>query len=273
MTTNDFLSFQAQTIEFLMHTEGRRWRSLEDTAIASHILRASSRNWNELRRAQDYYFEGRLLWLEADAIIRQESDGHRSLDDFCKKFMGSQRTEKIVPYERAEVVQTLKELADFDWEKFIHERVDLPQEKLPLSVVERCGYRLQYATKPSEFLQDAEREHKFVIAASSIGLSCADDGTVFSIIPGMAADKAGLTPGAKVLGVNGKKFSGERMKDAIADSVTRREIELLVLEGESFKTFTLPYADGLKYLELVRDPAKLDLLAEILKPTVADEKK
>ena len=63
------------------------------------------------------------------------------------------------------------------------------------------------------------------------------------------------------------------MKDAIADSVTRREIELLVVKGERFKTFTLPYADGLKYLELVRDPAKLDLLAEILKPTVVDEKK
>ena len=28
-------------------------------------------NWNDLRRGQDYYFEGALIWLEADAVIRE----------------------------------------------------------------------------------------------------------------------------------------------------------------------------------------------------------
>src|SRR6266566_17217 len=161
-STNEYLVTLAAYIGDMMRTEGRRWRPLEDTAIANHILRAGSRNWGLLRRSQDYYTEGLLLWLEADVIIRQQSDGHHSLDDFCKKFMGPQRNEKIVPYDRAEVIQTLKELADDDWESFLHERVDVPQTALPLTVVERCGYRLQYATKPSEILKEQEQNDKVV---------------------------------------------------------------------------------------------------------------
>ena len=76
------------TIDSLSHHEGRRWRSLEDTAVASHLLRGGSPNWSELRRGQDYYFEGALIWLEADAIIREKSKGKHSLDDFCRKFLG-----------------------------------------------------------------------------------------------------------------------------------------------------------------------------------------
>ena len=63
------------TIGSLSHREGRRWRSLEDTGVASHLLRGGSPNWNELRREQDYYFEGALIWLEADAIIREKIQG------------------------------------------------------------------------------------------------------------------------------------------------------------------------------------------------------
>jgi len=271
-TTNDYMAELSGRISSLMHTEGRRWRPLEDTAIANHVLRAFSPSWGQLRRSQDYYDEGMLLWLEADAIIRQQSDGHRNLDDFCKQFMGPDRTEKIAPYERADVVKVLKELAEYDWEGFIHERVDVPQSALPLSVVERCGYRLQYATKPSEYLEEAEREGKFVAAADSIGLGLSEDGIIRVVVPGMASDKAGLAPGMVVQGVNERKFSSQRMKDAIADSVTKRQIEFLVLEGDSFRAFTVPYADGPKYLELVRDTSKPDILMAILKPVAQAEK-
>lgn len=265
-TTNEFLAQLALTTSRLMRTEGRRWRALEDTAIASHLLRARSEHWSELRRGQDYYHEGMLLWLEADAIIRQQTDGRRSLDDFCKRFMGPQRREKIVPFDRAEVVQTLSETAGFNWEQFLHDRVDAAQEQLPLTVMERCGYRLQYATKPSEVLERLEQDRRLVSVVDSIGLAFSEEGVVRTVVPGMAGDKAGLAAGMIVQGVNGRKFSRERLRDAIADSVTRRQIELLVLEGDGFRTITLPYADGPKYLELVRNPGQPDLLAQILKP-------
>ena len=82
----------------------------------------------------------------------------------------------------------------------------------------------------------------------------------------MTGDRAGLAPGITVIGINSKKFSQQRLLDALADSVALRKIELLLLEGEDFRTVTLDYADGPRYLVMVRDESKPDLLAEILKP-------
>jgi predicted metalloprotease with PDZ domain len=79
---------------------------------------------------------------------------------------------------------------------------------------------------------------------------------VFSI--SLPADKAGLAPGVKVIGVNGKKFSQNRLRDAIADSVTRKKVELLIEEGEDFRTLVVPYADGLRYLDLERVSTRPD---------------
>ena len=74
----------------------------------------------------------------------------------------------------------------------------------------------------------------------------------------------------KVMGINGRLFSPQRLQDVLADSVTRRKIELLLLEEDRFRTVVLDYAEGPKYVELVRDKSKPDLLAEILKP-IADK--
>ena len=54
----EYREMLALTISTLSHREGRRWRSLEDTAVASHLLRRGNPNWSDLRREQDYYFEG-----------------------------------------------------------------------------------------------------------------------------------------------------------------------------------------------------------------------
>ena len=128
VSQSEYLDTLAAAIRTLSHHEGRRWRPLEDTAVASHLLRAASLNWNDLRRDQDYYHEGMLLWLEADAIIRERSDGRNSLDDFCRKFLGADiSTAKVVPYELPEIVEILRRLADFDWESFLARRVAQPQ--------------------------------------------------------------------------------------------------------------------------------------------------
>src|SRR5262249_51456462 len=93
-----------RTIDGLKQRTGRNWRPLEDPAVAWHVLRTPSRNWNDLRRGQDYYQEGLLVWLEVDAILRDASKGRRSLDDFCKRFLGPRPGgAKVVPYEMAEI--------------------------------------------------------------------------------------------------------------------------------------------------------------------------
>jgi predicted metalloprotease with PDZ domain len=261
----DYRETLASTIGGLMLRTGRKWRSLEDTAVASHLLRAGSPNWNELRRDQDYYFEGALLWMEADAIIRQQTDGVRSLDDFCRKFLGRNPSgEDTVPYDLGEIVGLLKATADFDWERFLTERISRPLDALPLDLVGRIGYRLEYATSPPD--HTADRARGGIAAQHSLGLTFSGDGQIIDIVPGMAGDKARLAPGMKVMGINGRLFSSRRLQDALADSIAARKIDLLLLEGDRFRTIVLDYADGPKYLTLARDESKPDLLAQILKP-------
>ncbi len=261
----DYRETLASTIGGLMLRSGRKWRSLEDTAVASHLLRAGSPNWNELRRDQDYYAEGALVWMEADAIIRQRTEGARSLDDFCRKFLGRNPSgDDTVPYDLSEIVQLLRATADFDWERFLTERISRPLDALPLDLVGRVGYRLQYAPSPSN--QDGDRARGGISAQHSLGLTFSGDGRIIDIVPGMAGDKARLAPGMKVMGINGRLFSPRRLQDALADSIALRKIELLLLEGDRFRTIDLDYADGPRYLKLVRDESKPDLLAQILKP-------
>ncbi len=262
---NEYRETLAATIGGLMLRTGRNWRPLEDTAVAGHLLRSGSPNWNELRRGQDFYFEGALIWMEADAIIREQSHGARSLDDFCKKFLGgSTSKEGVVPFEQPEIVRLLKETADYDWEPFLSRRVRQPLPSLPLELVGRLGYRLQYAPEPSG--QQISRRRRSISAEHSLGLSFGDDGQILDIVPGSVADRGGLAPGLKVMGVNDRLFSLQRLQDALADSVALRKVSFLLLDGDRFRTITLDYADGPKYLQLVRDEAKPDVLAEILKP-------
>ncbi len=265
----------AASIRSLSYHEGRRWRSLEDTGVVSYMLRAGSPNWGGLRRGQDYYFEGMLVWLEADAIIREKSSGARSLDDFCRKFLGAgSSTAKVLPYDLPEIVATLHELADFDWQSFLAKRVSQPLDALPLEVLARCGYRMEYSQRaPAEPMSRQNRGGAGAVSAQdSIGLTFSGDGTVTDIVPGMAGDNDGFGPGMKVIGVNGKTFSRQRLLDALAASVTSGKIEFLLVEGEDFRTIVLHYSGGLRYLELVRDTSKPDMLAEILKPRAKEAK-
>jgi predicted metalloprotease with PDZ domain len=262
----------------LMRRQGRRWRSLEDTAVASPILRAASASWNDLRRSQDYYPEGALVWLEADAIIRDLSQGKHSLDDFCKKFLGHGQSRsdahpdaQVVPYDLPEIVHDLKQLAGYDWDTFFARHVSATQQDLPLDVVGRCGYRLGYTTKSPAYLDYLQERAggELFSARDSLGLTFHSDGRIADVAPGLPGDKAGLAPGMRVLGVNSKKFSCERLDDALADSVARRKIEFLLLDGEQFRTVTVEYADGLRYLELVRNRERPDVLGAILNPVAS----
>jgi predicted metalloprotease with PDZ domain len=247
-------------------TAGRQWRPLEDTAVAAHLGRNPGTSWNQLRRTQDFYMEGMLLWYECDAIIREKTEGAKSLDDFCKRFFAAVPGKTTVAgFDLADVVRDLNATAAYDWEAFLRRRVSAPEESLPLDVLGRLGYRLRYSDKPAGYELRGAVLPPDNPAADSLGVVLMA-GEVRAVDPGLPADKAGVAPGMKVIGVNGKKFSLNRLRDAIADSVTRKKVELLIEDGEDFRTIVVPYADGLRYLELERVSSKPDVLGEILKP-------
>src|SRR5262249_21728790 len=102
---------------------GRTWRPLGDTALASQIHTVGSRpTW---RGASDYYYEGVFLWLEADGIIRKQTEGKKSLQDFCRAFFGGEEGKvAVIPYSFDDVVKCLDEIASYDWRGFFTKRLN-----------------------------------------------------------------------------------------------------------------------------------------------------
>ena len=56
----------------------------------------------------------------------------------------------------------------------------------------------------------------------------------------------------KVVAVNGRKFSSDELKLAVADTKTGGKLELLTENGDFYKTYTVNYKDGAKYPVLER---------------------
>jgi predicted metalloprotease with PDZ domain len=269
LTPEEYLPALANKVDFLLNQEGRQWRSLEDTAVAAHLGRARSPAWAQLRRSQDYYDEGLIIWLEADALIRAQTNGKKTLDDFCQRFFEARPEGPLIaPYELPQVTSLLNELVEYDWNEFFAERIAQPRPTLNLEFFPKnLGHRLQYGAKASDFTTEREKERKQSNLLASIGLSVGEDGSVQAVRIGSAADRAGLANGMTITAVNQRKFSSQRLKDAVAESVTSRKIDLLVLEGDEFRSRSLSYAEGSRFLEIVRHSEAPDTLGSILRPT------
>ena len=222
-------------------------------------------NW---RRGLDYYPEGELIWLEVDAIIRQQTHGQRSLNDFCRSFHGGESgPPKVVPYTFDDVVQTLNEVAPYDWAGLLHERVGTTSPRAPLGGIERGGWKLVYNDKPNEFEQALEKLEKSADFSYSMGISVGGDGKLEDVLVGSPAYQAGLGPGMKLLAVNGRKWSPDILREAVqAAQGTDRPIELLVENAQFFKTYSVEYHEGEKNPHLERVASQPDLLGDILKP-------
>jgi predicted metalloprotease with PDZ domain len=262
----EFPDMLAAMASSLASQPGRQWRALEDTAAVSYQLRGRSKAWHGSRRGQDYYNEGLLLWLEIDGKLRSGSDGRVSLDDFCRAFFKKQGPPPFQEFELQTVLDLLASLGHGDWLGLVDRRVQEPMEELSLEFAEVLGWRLAYGTKPSAHVEAAEEERKQIGAVESVGLLLGEDGGIVDLAPGSVADRAGLGPGMKVLGVNSRKFSKARLLEGLAASPQRRGIELLVMDGDWLRTVNLDYAGGPRHHRLERDPSKRDWLKEILAP-------
>ncbi len=281
-TQEEFLELFAFTIERLRNQQGRHWRPLEDTAAASSFLRGGSRHWGYLRRNQDYYQEGALMWLEADVIIRSATMGQKSLTDFTRSFFARRKDEepargpRVVGFNFDQIVDELNGVYEWDWADFLITRTREAQSHLPVEFLTKAGYKLVFSPKPTEFLKDIERtwgRPGWVDLADSIGFSVNDDGDVFGVVPGRPGERSGLYDRSKILAVNGRKFSRNRILDAVEQSVLKHSIELLVQEGELFRNLEIKYSDGLRYLRLERDETHPDWIAQLMKPLGDKDKK
>ncbi|MGA7888569.1 MAG: M61 family peptidase [Candidatus Sulfotelmatobacter sp.] len=255
------------TAAALDHTPGREWRNLQDTADDAPDLYFSPRAWESWRRSTDFYDEGTLDWLWADVIIRQQSKGKKSLDDFCKLFHGAPSTGPMVKtYTFDDVVNALNQIVSFDWRGFWTERLTNHGPGAPLAGIEGSGWKVVYDEVPSEMERGVENGGHVNGGLYSVGLQLREDGTIIDTIEGMPAALAGIGPGMKLIAVNGHQYSPEVLRDALrAGKSSTAPLELLVENTDYYKTYALDYHGGERYPHLVRDESKPDLLSEIYK--------
>jgi predicted metalloprotease with PDZ domain len=260
----DDLAITAATLD---HLPGRTWRNLQDTADDAPILYFAPRAWESWRRSTDFYDEDTLNWLWVDVIIRQQSKGAKSIDDFCHLFHGAPSTgPALKTYTFDDVVNALNQVVPYDWRGFWTERLTNHGPGAPLGGIEGSGWKLVYDETPSEMLSSEAGSYHFVPAALALGLDLRDDGGVADTIEGEIAAKAGIGPGMKVIAVNGRHYSSDVLRDAVkAAKNSSATIDLLVENDEYYNTYKLDYHEGEKYPHLVRDESKPDLLSDILK--------
>jgi predicted metalloprotease with PDZ domain len=241
---------------------GRTWRPLRDTADGEPGV-GFGRGWMNWKRGTDYYDEGDLLWLEVATIIHQQSNGQKSIDDFCQSFHGGANNgPEVKTYTFDELVGALNAIAPFDWAKFLHSRLDSTAPEAPVGGIENGGWKVTYNGEPSR-LEGRRGNPGYVY---SIGLQVGPDGTVNDAIVGSPAFEAGISSGMKIAGVNGRVFNPDLLGDAIKSAKdSDKPITLLVVIDDYFKTCTINYHGGPRYPHLVRDDTKPDYIDDLIK--------
>ncbi|MGH9512869.1 MAG: M61 family metallopeptidase [Terriglobales bacterium] len=272
-TADEYRDAVARLAARLDHEPGRAWRNLQDTADAAPELYFAGDGWKSWRRGTDFYEEDVLNWLWVDTIIREQTHGKKSIDDFCHLFQGAPSGPPIVKtYTFDDVVNALNEIAPYDWRSFWTERLTNHGPGAPLTGLENSGWKVVYDQNRSPLTRIWEHDHREIDASYSVGLLLKDDGTIVDAIEGMPAARAGIGPGMRLVAVNGRRFSldtassPQTLRDALHEAIANKDpIELLVENTDYFKTYKIDYHGGEKYPHLVRDQSKPDVLSDIIK--------
>jgi predicted metalloprotease with PDZ domain len=225
----DYRDNLALVAAWLDNEPGRTWRPLQDCADEAQLLYSARGDWNGWRRGVDFYSEGDLIWLDADATIRQLSNGAKSLDDFCKKFHGAPSTSpETKPYTFDDVVATLNDVVRYDWRKFLTERLESLSPRAPLGGIENGGWKLVYSDSVSDYQSTVEGVFEYTDLSYSLGMSINGSGNVGDVLVKSPAATAGLAPGLQLIAVNGMKYSKARLEAAITDARTNTDRKSVV---------------------------------------------
>ena len=266
ITPEQYRDLLALTAADMEAQKGRSWRTLADTAVTAQVLYEARSDWGSWRRGVDFYPESNLLWLEADTLIRRETRGGKSLDDFCRLFFGGKSgPPAVVPYTEDDVYASLHRIAPHDWKRFWTERLQSLAPGAPVGGIVAAGWKLGWADTPSEMQKAREESGKVTDVRFSIGIFVAEDGSIPDVVPDSPAARAGIGPGMRLAAVNGRRWSRDILREAIRGT-GGKALELLVENGEFYRSYRLEYSGGERYPRLERDPNRPDLLSLIVRP-------
>src|SRR5207237_3213962 len=122
----------------------------------------------------------------------------------------------IKPYTCGAIVTALDGVVAHGWTAFLDRRLNPAGAEPPLDGLARGGWKVVFRDKPGDLLKARDDDDKSVDLRSTLGLIVKEDGSVVDVIPGSPADKAGVGPSMKVLAVNDRRLSAERLRHAVA---------------------------------------------------------
>lgn len=272
MSPETYRAQLASTAARMDHRGGRRWRSIEDTGAGTSVrpVNAAWNNWH--RDMGDYYAEGVLIWLAVDTLIRANTGGKQSLDDWVRTFFGGEQDTgpKVIFYTLDDLTESLNLILEYDWASFFKKNVQEVAPRALVDGIERAGYRLEYSDEPNaEGNQDFLQKQEQSLAAAiwySLGLMVEKDGGLLDVRRYGPGDRAKLAPTQSIVGVAGVPFS---KVEQLADEIQRasREhtpIHLSMHQEDDDWDLEIDYDQGLRYPRLVRQASESDMLVGIL---------
>lgn len=274
MPIKDARDSLASVAAWLEGRTGRVWRNLQDVTNQEIMSARSGRgdDWRDWQRGSDYYDEMAMVWLEADMLIREGSGGTRSLDDFARAFFGTapgRRDADFSPltYTFDDVVAALNRVQPHDWASFLRERLDTHGPGAPLRGLALAGWKLAWSEEPSGYDLGAAAQRKVDDFSYSLGFDVGKGEKLRNVRWGSPAFDAGLSNAVQLIAVDGLAYKVERLKRAITAAKTgAAPIQLLVKDGEAYKTVAITYRGGLRYPTLARIQGTEDRLALLLAP-------
>jgi predicted metalloprotease with PDZ domain len=243
---------------------GFSWRNVEDTTNDPVIAARRPLAFRNYQMSEDYYSAGQLVWLAVDAKLRELTHERRSLDDFARAFFGvDDGSWKVKPYTFDDVVAALNAIESYDWEKFLRDRIDANAP--PMDGFAAAGWKLVYTDKPSDYQKTTEAEAKSIDYSTSIGITVSTkDSKISDVRWNGPAFNAGITTSTTLIAINGREFTPEKLREAVGATSKGTPIELLIKNGEIYRTYRLVYSDGLRYPHLERIAGATDRLTAIL---------
>jgi predicted metalloprotease with PDZ domain len=249
-------------------TPGRAWRALVDTTNDPTIASRTPQPWRSWQRSEDYYSEGQLIWIDVDRIIRKQSGGKRSIDDFARLFYGMRdRDFGELTYDLDDLVATLNKVQPYDWRAYLQRRVYDIAASPPLEGINDGGYKLIFTAEPTKWIKSGEKAGKNNDLNYSGGFVVGNDGKVSSVLWDGPAFNSGMTIGSEIVAVNGRTFDADALKDAIKAAADKGPApELLIHDGDVYRTVKLDWHGGLRYPRLEKVGKGTGTLDALLAP-------
>ncbi len=136
VSKQDTLDQYASILALYDTAPARQWRNLVDTTNDPIISSRKPKGWTSWQRSEDYYNEGLMVWMEVDAMLRQKSNGAKSIDDFAHAFFGIRNGDwGEVTYTFDDVAATLNKIVPYDWADFLRQRITETGKPAPINAL------------------------------------------------------------------------------------------------------------------------------------------